>query len=154
VNADQLVKEMEKTANAIFWAVSFIKEMSPQSAEDHSYLFEREWRLVSALGFTGQPLPFRCLTPDEKESLCARRPIWRASRQSQDINITARYAATPVIDSFRYFNGLPGKETVAQLIDTILVPDEAEACWVRNFVAQRADQFGGKDPNLIIFPSD
>jgi hypothetical protein len=41
-------------------------------------------------------------------------PVWRENRQSQDINITARYGDTPVIDSFQYFNGFPGKKTVAQ----------------------------------------
>ena len=125
---------MEKTSNLIFMVLSFIKEMSPQAAEDHSYLFEREWRIVFGFGLAGQPSAFRALTQGEKGSLCARRHAWREGRQSEDINITARYATTPVIDSFQYFNGLPGKETVAQLMDTILVPDEFEACWVRNFV--------------------
>jgi hypothetical protein len=153
MNTDQLVNEMQQVAHSIFMVLSFIKEMSPQSAEDHSYLFEREWRLVAGFGFAGQPSPFRTLTPDEKDALCARKPVWRERRQSQDINITARYGETPVIDSFQYFNGLPGKETVARLIDTILVPDESEAQWVRNFVAGQASHFGASIPKVITFPA-
>lgn len=70
----------------------------------------------------------------------------------QDINITARYGQTPVIDSFQYFDGLPSKETVAQLIDTILVPDESEAQWVADFVAGHAGYFGANSPKVIAFP--
>jgi hypothetical protein len=60
----------------------------------------------------------------------------------------------PVTDSFRYFNGLLGKETVAQLIDTILVPDESEAQWVRNFASKRASHFGARIPKIVTFPAD
>ena len=109
-------------------------------------------RLVAGLGLAGQPSAFRALIQDEKDALCAGRPVWREKRQSNDINITARYGDTPVIDSFQYFNGLPGKETVARLIDTILVPDESEAEWVRNFVAGRASDFGASVPKVITFP--
>jgi Putative abortive phage resistance protein AbiGi, antitoxin len=152
MKADQLANELQQVAHSIFLALSFIKEMSPPSAEDYSYLFEREWRLVGGFGFAGLPSPFRTLTLEEKDALCARRPVWREKRQSHDINITARYGETPVIDSFQYFNGLPGKETVAQLIDTILVPDEAEAQWVRNFVAGHPSHFGASVPKVITFP--
>jgi hypothetical protein len=153
MKGEQLVNEMQQVAHSIFMVLSFVKEMSPQSAEDHSYLFEREWRLVAGLGFAGQPSPFRKLTPDEKDALCVRRPLWREKRQSQDINITARYGETPVIDSFRYFNGLRGKETVSKLIDTILVPEESEARWVRNFVTEHASYFGANIPKVLTFPA-
>jgi hypothetical protein len=152
LTADQLVNEMQQVASSIFMVLSFIKEMSPQKAEDHSYLFEREWRLVSGFALTGQPPPFRTLTQEEKDALCVRRPVWRQKRQSQDINISARYGETPIIDSFRYFNGLPGKETVAELVDTILVPDDSEAQWARIFVAGHASYFGASIPKIITFP--
>jgi hypothetical protein len=154
MEADQLVKEMQGVANSIFMVLSFIKEMSPQSAEDFSYLFEREWRLVGGFGLVGQPSAFRTLTPHEKDALCVKKPVWREKRQSQDINITARHGGSPVIDSFRYFNGLTGKETVARLIDTILVPDESEAQWVGTFLTARPNEFGGTTPKIIIFPAD
>jgi hypothetical protein len=154
MNADQIVGETEKTANLLSMVLSYIKEMSPQAAEDHSYLFEREWRIISGLGLLGQPPAFRALTETEKESLCARRPAWREKRQSDDINITARFGSAPVIDSFQYFNGLSGKGNVAQFIDTILVPDEAEAGWVRKFVTEQTNHFGGTSPDIIKFPAD
>jgi hypothetical protein len=153
VHADQLVTDMQTAANFVFMALSFIKEMSPQSVEDHSYLFEREWRLVFGVDLTGQPSAFRILSQDEKDTLCDKRPLWKEKRQSQDINIIARYSDAPVIDSFRYFNGLPGKETVAKLIETILVPDEAEEKWVRNFLANRTNDFENNAPKIIIFPT-
>jgi hypothetical protein len=65
MKADQIVNELQQVSHSIFMVLSFIKEMSPQSAEDHSYLFEREWRLVAGFGFAGQPSPFRTLTSDE-----------------------------------------------------------------------------------------
>jgi hypothetical protein len=154
VNAEQLVREMEQTAHSIFMVLSFIKEMSPQAAEDHSYLFEREWRIVSGFGFVGQPSAFRPLTQEEKDALCARRPAWQKGRESQDINVTARYGTTAVIDSFQYFNGLPGKATVANLMDTILVPDKSEFDWVTRFVADHAFLFGGKTPSIVVFPAN
>lgn len=65
MQADQLIKEMEDTANIIFITLSFIKEMSPQSGEDHRYIFEREWRIITGLSLDGQSLPYRALTQDE-----------------------------------------------------------------------------------------
>jgi hypothetical protein len=65
----------------------------------------------------------------------------------------ARYGVAPVVDSFQYFNGLPGKATVAELIDTILVPDESEAQWVETFIAGHASHFGTSAPKIITFPS-
>jgi hypothetical protein len=153
MQADQLVTEMQHVAHSVFMVLSFIKEMSPQSAEDHSYLFEREWRLVTGFDLAGKPSAFLILSQDEKEALCARRSVWREKRQSQDINITARYGDAPVIDSFRYFNGLPGGKTVTQLIDTFLVPDESAAEWVKKFVADRAKHFGDGIPKVVTFPA-
>ena len=155
VQADQLVTEMQNVRNSIFMVLSFIKEMSPQLAEDHSYLFEREWRIVAGFGLACQSPPCLPLTQDEKDRLCAARPVWREERQSKDINITSIYGAAPVIDSFQYFNGLPGEETVAQLINTILVPDESEASWVRQFLADHASYFGAITiPSVTTFPID
>jgi hypothetical protein len=153
VQADQLVREMANTASSIFTVLSFIKEMSPRAADDHSYLLEREWRLIAAFGFAGQPLPFRHLTEDEKNLLCSRKPEWKHPRQSEDINITAKYGSTPVVESFRYFNGLPGKDTVAKFVDTILVPNERERQWVTEFVQAHASLFQDGGPNIAVFRS-
>jgi hypothetical protein len=153
VKADELATQMQTVQHSIFLVLSFIKEMSPQSAEDNSYLFEREWRTISGFGLVGQPPAFRTLTQDEKDRLCAGRPVWRKERQSKDINISSKYGAAPVIDSFQYFNGLPRQETAAQFIDTILVPDATEEHWARTFLSQHASDFGTTIPSVITFPN-
>ena len=154
LQADQLVNEMETVHRAIFAVLSFVKEMSPQISEDHSYLLEREWRVVEGFGLAGQPPAFRELTQDEKQVLCSKNPKWQARRESQDVNITARYCAAPVIDSFRYFHGLSGKPSVAELIETFLVPDEAEAQWASNFIAENKAFFGEVAPTITLFPTE
>jgi hypothetical protein len=153
LQADELATQMQTVQNTIFMVLSFIKEMSPQSAEDNSYLFEREWRIIAGFGLVGQPPAFHTLTQDEKDRLCAARPVWRKERQSKDINISSKYGAAPVIDSFQYFNGLPGQGTVAQLIDTILVPNATEAHWARTFLAEHVGDFGTTIPSVIVFPN-
>jgi hypothetical protein len=152
LEGDRLVQEMGKVADAVYLVLSFIKEMSPSSSEDYSYLQEREWRLVNALEIAGRPSSFRVLNQEEKELLCAQRPIWRESRRSEDINIIARFGTAPVIDSFRYFNGISGKATVAQNIDTIIVPDQTEKEWGEEFVSTNPHLFCGNRPKVVIFP--
>jgi hypothetical protein len=152
LQADQLINEMETVHRTIFAVLSFVKEMSPQTSEDHNYLFEQEWRIVEGFGLAGQPPAFRELTQDEKQTLCSRNPTWGACRESLDVNITARYSAAPVIDSFRYFKGLPGKPGVAELIETFLVPDEVEARWACNFIAENKTLFGEVEPTITLFP--
>jgi hypothetical protein len=153
VGPDQLVKEMEQVKNAVYTVLSFIKEMSPNNVENHSYLLEREWRLVSGMTRTDQTLPYRQLTCAEKEKLCTMKPAWRKPRESSDVNISSRYRTVPIIDSFQFFNGLPRRLTVAQSIDTILVPDEHEARWVEKFVVDHPRLFvESAPPRIIIFP--
>jgi len=153
VQVDQIISEAQATAHTLFLVLSFIKEMSPQSAEDHSYLLEREWRIVRGIELAGHPSGFRGLTDKEKDVLCAKRPVWKAGGQSTDINITARYGSKPVIDSFQFFDGLPSHGTVAQFIDKILVPDDSEANWVRGFLSAHASYFGSALPSVITFPT-
>jgi len=154
ITGEQLVRQIEASAHTIFCVVSFIKEMSPSANEDYQYLNEREWRIIAGMTLTDQPNPFRLLTQTEKDLLSDRTPAWRKPRKSADINITARYGSAPLIDSLLFFNGLPGKSTVAQLIDTILVPSETEARWVENFVLEHASLFTSPNPRIEIFPSD
>jgi len=153
VGSEQLVKEMEQVKNAVYTVLSFIKEMSPSDVENHSYLLEREWRLVSGMNRTDQTPAYRQLTSAEKETLCATKPAWRKPRESSDVNISSRYGTAPVIDSFQFFNGLPHRATVAQSIDTILVPDESEARWVEKFVIDQPRLFvESAPPRIVIFP--
>ena len=153
VSGQQLVNEIENVANTLFCVLSFIKEMSPSSAEDYSYLFEREWRLISGIGLAGRAPISRALTSEEKQFLCVRNPTWQAPRQSQDVNITARYGTSPIIDSFQYFNGIEGQGSVAQLIDTVLVPTRREARWITGFIEEHRVLFGNRPPNVMVFPS-
>jgi Putative abortive phage resistance protein AbiGi, antitoxin len=154
LTTEQVVHEAKTTSDAIFMVLSFIKEMSPRSSEDHSYLFEREWRVVSGFGLNGQPSAFRPLTADEKKQLYTERPVWAEPRQSVDINITSRYGRQPVIDSFQIFNGLTDKATVAQQIDTILVPNDQEARWATSLVDEHRHLFGENKPKVLIFPDE
>ncbi len=152
LDVDRLTEEVGKVADTITLVLSYIKEMSPSSAEDYSYLLEREWRIVYGFDFTGKPSTSRVLTQEEKDNLCAKNPIWREIRRSEDINITSRFGSAPVIDSFRYFNGIPGKATVAQQIDSIIVPDEKEKDWVETFILTHSTLFGGTQPKVVAFP--
>ena len=111
----------ETVHRTIFAQVYLVQEMSPQTSEDHSYLFEQEWRIVEGLDFR-TAARISELTQDEKQTFC-RETRLGAVANSCDVNIAARYSAAPVIDSFRYFKGVPGKPGVAELIETFFVPD-------------------------------
>lgn len=152
LEGDRLTKEVGKVADTVNLVLSFIKEMSPSPVEDCSYLMEREWRIVYGIDLAGKPSAYRVLTLEEKNKLCAQNPGWRENRRSEDINITSRFGSAPVIDSFRYFNGIPEKATVAQHIDTIIVPDQTEKSWVEDFVDQKPDLLCGNRPKVVIFP--
>jgi hypothetical protein len=69
--APELVKQLEGTVNALTMVLSFIKEMSPSDAEDHRYLYEREWRIVSGFLLKGYDAPCKPLNVELKEVLCA-----------------------------------------------------------------------------------
>ena len=153
VDSAQLVTQMQQVNDAVYAVLSFIKEMSPSNVEDCSYLLEREWRIVSAIQFQHQPNTYRELTNPEKQMLCKKNPKWQKRRQSEDINISSRYAPASIIDSFRFFNGLPNQMTVAQGIDSILVPDEPEATWVQGFLDEHAAVFMTSAPRVVVFPS-
>lgn len=155
LTGERLLSQMEQVKNAIFMVLSFVKEMSPHGNEDHSYIFEREWRIVSGINLAGQPPAYRALSADEKSLLCSSRPAWSKPRQSVDLNISARYPnSSPVVDSFQYFNGLPRGRSVAESIDTILVPDDSEASWASAFVAQHSHIFGETLPRVVVFPAE
>lgn len=153
IQGDQLRSEMEQVRNAISMVLSFIKEMSPSDIENHSYPLEREWRIVSGMNLTGQPSAYRQLTDAEKEKLCTTRPAWRKQRESSDVNISSRYGAAAIVDSFQFFNGLSDRATVAQCIATILVPDQSEAQWAQTFIINHANRFSkSAPPRVVIFP--
>lgn len=153
VSGATLAKQLDDTVNALFMMLSFIKEMSPISDEDYRYLYEREWRLVAGFQLKGYSPPCVPLTPSQKEALCLHRPEWTQKRTSSDANIAARFPDTPVVDSFEYFNGIPGLQTVAQSIHSVLVPTPEEAVWLSDFLSKNAAMFGASLPEIIVFPS-
>lgn len=153
IGGEKLAAQLAGNRAALHLVLSFIKEMSPSDTEDYRYVSEREWRIVDGISLTGRGPSCRELTPEEKATLCTRRPAWSEQRQSDDVNIRARFPKAPVIDSFRIFNGLPGGPTVAKLATTILVPNETEAEWVRRFVDDCAPLFGMPPPDVMVFPA-
>lgn len=142
---------MEQNREAIYHALSFVKELSPSSVEDYRYLYEREWRIVDGANYLGNPV-CRLLTPAEITELGTIRPAWLGNLTSSDINVTVRHPSSRIIDHFRFFNGI-GAQTVAKMIDTILVPDRAAKKYIRNFVRQNHALFQNNGPRIRLFPS-
>jgi len=84
--------------------------MSSKTEDDHRYLYEREWRIVSGLqrkGPDGSELPsgFRKLSEIEKAELVAVNPRWGGPLRSTDSRITNQLSGTPMIDDFWLFDG-------------------------------------------------
>jgi hypothetical protein len=138
--------------NCIEGSLSFIKEMSPQDNEDFRYLYEREWRIVEFLQIRGKD-PCRVLTDVEKHELCLLNPDWKKHPTVSDINIRVRYPSAPIIDSFRFFDGLPDAGKVSMKIDTILVPNDAEKAFAKEMIYKIPRSFKAGGPEVLVFPS-
>lgn len=132
-------------------ALSFVKEMSPPDIEDFRYLYEREWRIVEGLVFSGKN-PCRMLTDLEKSELCSMNSGWKDVPTVTDINIQVRQRVGPIIDSFRFFNGSPGSDPVSHKIDVVMTPDASSAALVRKFVDSNPHAFKAGGPEIQIFP--
>jgi hypothetical protein len=152
VTAQELAKQARDTGEALTRVLSFLKEMSPSDVEDHRYLHEREWRLVSGFSLTGVGTPCRALDKEMKDRLCAARPAWSERRKSVDPNIAARFPDVPVIDTFEIFNGIPGQKSVGQSIAAILVPDAGQKAWAEEFIKANPALFGEDHPETVVFP--
>jgi abortive phage resistance protein AbiGi (putative antitoxin) len=55
LEGEELLTHLEQVKNAVYMALSFVKEMSPRSDDDCSFLHEREWRLVAGFNLHGEP---------------------------------------------------------------------------------------------------
>jgi hypothetical protein len=146
-----LEKALGRDMESLYYAISFVKELSPRDVEDYRYLYEREWRIVDGIGFKGVPV-CRQLTAAEVSELCAAKPDWSEPLKSADINVQVRFPNSKIIDLFRFFNGLPSA-TVAQMVDTILVPDGSAKAYVKRYIERNRSQFGAKPPRVRIFPN-
>jgi hypothetical protein len=130
--------------------LSFVKELSPRDVQDFRYLYEREWRIVDGLGFRDKPV-CRPLTDPEKLRLCNVRNAWAEKIKSDDINVQLRYGDTRLIDHFRYFNWVD--RPVSQMIEVILVPDQAAKRHVQSYIDAHRDTFRPDGPRVQLFPS-
>jgi len=94
----------------------------------------------------------RPLTGAELTELGTTRPAWLQNLVSSDINVTIRYPNSRIIDHFRFFNGID-TDTVANMIDTILVPDRAAKKYVTKFIRYNRTAFKDGGPRIRLFPS-
>ena len=124
--------------------------MSAKEVDDHRYLYEREWRLVGGLKRDGCEDPYRRLTFDERQEMCALVPQWRLPMESTDPTITAQFSGEPLADSFSFFNGMPGSDSVAKRIEVVLTPDEAFAELVAEHIASNKELFKAGGPEIVV----
>lgn len=146
-----LQRWLEQNSNSLYHALSYVKELSPRDVEDYRYLYEREWRIVDGAEYKGTPV-CRSLTSAEVTELGAARPAWLGQLVSSDVNVTARYPSSRIIDHFRFFNGI-GTRTVAQMIDTILVPDRVASKYIKGVIKDNPTLFKPGGPRVRLFPS-
>ena len=142
-------RTVELSRQSIYHIMSYVKEMSGKDADDHRFLYEREWRLVSGIS-NSLGDAFRILTPDEREELCTMVPSWRDPLQRSDGHIPT---PEPLVNSFHFFNGIPGQKTVAQLAEVIIVPTAQLANRVQVYVSQHEDLFRPGGPEISVLLS-
>jgi hypothetical protein len=135
--------------DAIEQVLSFVKQMSHNDVNDYSYLYEREWRIVTGVSLNGRSLA-RELTPYEKTESCGRQARW-----GQPLELGCRplyhrdHAA--MIDLFTMFNGL-GECTVSKGITDILVPSDSMMALVQNYMAAYPQRFANPVPSVNVLP--
>lgn len=139
-------RTVENARQSIYHIMSYVKEMSGKDADDHRFLYEREWRLVSGITHSvGEA--FRTLTPDEREELCTMVPSWRDPLQRSDGYVLI---PGPLVNSFHFFNGIPGQKTVAQLAEVIIVPTVQFANRVRAYISKNQELFPSEGLRIIV----
>lgn len=151
LSGEALQKWLERNKQAMYYVLSYIKEMSPSETEDYRYLNEREWRIVAGANFRGEEV-CKPLTDDEKMEFGQVRSEWLNELSTSDINVKVRYPTSRIIDHFRLFNGLK-TQSVSQMIDMILVPDMAAKSWMKTYIAKHPSAFRPGGPRVRLFPS-
>lgn len=151
LSGEALQTWLEGSKQVMYHILSCVKEMSPTEIEDYRNLNEREWRIVAGASLRGEEV-CRPLTDGEKMEFGRLRPEWLEELKTSDINVQVRYPSSPIIDHFRFFNGLTAT-SVSQMIDTILVPDIAAKRWIKNYVAKHPSVFRPGGPRVRLFPS-
>jgi len=135
------VQELIASAKSVVHNLSsFIKEMSPLEHNDHSYLYESEWRIVSGVQLEGKDI-FRTLSSEEKAELAQSRPEWtNAMRPTMPLQGHS-YPSEPMLDKFHYFNGIPGGNQVSQEVEVIYVPNREFKTRVDLYIQNNVDKF-------------
>jgi Putative abortive phage resistance protein AbiGi, antitoxin len=127
--------------------LALVKQMSHNESNDYSYLYEREWRIVTGISINGKALA-RKLTPDEKAELCGKRNRWRRPLELREKPLYYQEHGA-MIDLFRMFNGF-GDTTVAKGITDIVVPDGGIKERVVDYIAEHPHMFAGPAPEVSI----
>ena len=147
VGPDELAGQVAFTKLAVMRIADFIKQLSSPNTDDHRFLFEREWRIVRGANIAGAPPAFRYLTETEKEELTQMNPRWGDPLKFPDGFVEDK----PNIDTFRFFNGIPGQLTVAEAIDFVLVPDTEREEEVDGFIQENRELFGSALPEIRLY---
>lgn len=143
LTVDEVQELMASAKGVVNNLSSFIKEMSPSESDDHSYIYEREWRIVSGMEIEGKSI-FRALTSKEKTELARARPDWAKAMMPTTLLPNHIYPTEPMLDKFHYFNGIPGGSTVSQAVEVIYVPDFDFKEKVESYVNGNTGRFNPK----------
>lgn len=133
---------LDRFKGVLFFLASHFKEMSPLEGDDHSFLYEREWRLVFGLHYGPGGTLYRELTNNEKNDLIRRIPRWAENYKTGNEDIDSQFRPQRMVDDFRFFNGIQGGATVLSSIAEVLVPREDLRQRVGDLLATR---LGGAD---------
>ena len=138
---------------AVQLLLSHVKQMSPLGSDDMSFLYEMEWRIVAGptcLGLDADKV-FRPLTRDEKCELVAKKRAWGEPVRAGEPQIDERMEDRErMVNEFKWFNGLPGNDSVAKRIETIHVPTETLKKKVASYLDKERERFGPELPSVEV----
>jgi hypothetical protein len=118
--------------SALMFAASHFKGMYGEPQNHLPYTNEKEWRLVAGFPYGEAENLFRELTVQEREELKISNPKWNKPISTEKQQVDQGLPKDPMVNGFRYFNGLSKNHTVAKSIEEIQVPSET----LRNNVQQ------------------
>jgi hypothetical protein len=145
-------KRLDTHIATLNFFASHYKGMSPRRRDDQSFLYEREWRLVQGLHYGSGTSLYRRLTASEKAGLLQAVPVWGMPCVTGSARIDAILPKNPVVDDFYFFNGIPDKDTVATMIDEIILPSRSLERRVRRYLVENRSLFGARLPVVLVRP--
>lgn len=147
---DEVEELIDSGLRAVQSIQSHVKEMSPHDDNDHAYLYEREWRIVSGIGLPGIN-PFRELHSSECAALIRVRPAWGKPQLPTDPLPNHTYPKVPLVNRFHYFNGIPHVDTVSQGVEVVYVPNGDLKERVEKYVVANPKRFNGEGVEVRVF---